>query len=94
MLPENAKIARLGGDEFLIVFQEQKRDEVEDLIQRFQRYLLEPHDDKDKIVFSYEISDQKRTVDGLISAADGKMYQRKREEGGFGIMLGLPFFSF
>lgn len=82
MLLENARIARLGGDEFLIVFQEQECEKVEDWIHKLQGVLLEPQDDKDKILFSYGISNQGKTVEDMISVADERMYQNKKEKRG------------
>lgn len=74
------KLARVGGDEFLLVFFDQRIEDIESNIKELQLKLLEPDDEKSKIYFSYGISYGEDTVDDYINVADQKMYIDKNRK--------------
>lgn len=80
VVDSKGKLARVGGDEFLLVFFDQRIEDIENSIKELQLKLLDADDEKNKIYFSYGISYGEDTVDDFINIADQKMYIDKKRK--------------
>jgi diguanylate cyclase (GGDEF)-like protein len=79
ILGSNANIARMGGDEFVILLENFKLSEIEDIINRIKLKVNEKYLDKDagiSLGYSFYPKDG-ISLEDLIKVADKKMYLNK-----------------
>lgn len=83
-VPDEKIVCRVGGDEFLIIKDNIREEEMENLVEeKRQELMASSEQDRYNMSFSYGVCEMQendsRTVSELLSEADYKMYQYKFE---------------
>lgn len=79
-------IARLGGDEFCVLCSDCSKDNMEQLLKRFNLSLKKINDSKKDYMIDYSVGyisydkDRHNTISDMVEDADNKMYRNKRRE--------------